>query len=325
MRFDPAVYEHAAALIGKTPNQVSRDAELLFQAHAKAFTLYGHSPVVPGIDIYNLEAEAYGATVDTPGGNGIPAISSYPCSNLAEVRHLTPLNPKQAKRIPMILATGKRLAQAYPAAIVRIPVSGPFSLAGNLVGFDTLLCEIMDDPASARTTLRHLAQGQLAYCREITDQGLGITFFESGATPPLISPEIFAEVEQPALTFMMDSIRSLTGEPPPCIIGGNTLPILDSILATGTGYVICPCETDQPSFMRKMEQYPDIMVRINMRADAFTTGDQTELYSELDRVMSLARNRKNVCIGGGVLPFNANPELVLKAGTYVRKDDGMAY
>ncbi len=61
-----AVYEHAAALIGKTPVQVCRDAELLFQAHAEAFRVYDHAPVVVGIDIYNLEAEAYGATRDEP-------------------------------------------------------------------------------------------------------------------------------------------------------------------------------------------------------------------------------------------------------------------
>ena len=32
--------------------------------------------MVVGIDIYNLEAEAYGALVGTPEGNGIPAISA---------------------------------------------------------------------------------------------------------------------------------------------------------------------------------------------------------------------------------------------------------
>ena len=38
------------------------------------------------------------------------------------------------------------------------------------------------------------------------------------------------------------------GHPVPCIIGGDTLPILDSILDTGTGYLICPQRTkaDRP-------------------------------------------------------------------------------
>jgi hypothetical protein len=31
--FTPAAYEHAARFVGRTPSQVSRGAELLFQAH----------------------------------------------------------------------------------------------------------------------------------------------------------------------------------------------------------------------------------------------------------------------------------------------------
>ena len=61
-----SVYEHAAAVIGRTPWEVSRDKELLWQAQSEAFELYGHFPVVVGTDIYNIEAEAYGCTVAEP-------------------------------------------------------------------------------------------------------------------------------------------------------------------------------------------------------------------------------------------------------------------
>ncbi|MBN2295787.1 MAG: hypothetical protein JXM70_25375, partial [Pirellulales bacterium] len=60
MDISPSVYEHAAQLIGATPWQASRDAELMFCAHAEAYRRYRHTPIMPGIDIYNLEAEAYG-------------------------------------------------------------------------------------------------------------------------------------------------------------------------------------------------------------------------------------------------------------------------
>jgi hypothetical protein len=70
MDFSPSVYEHAAFLIGRTPWEVSRDADLLFQAHAEAFRCYRHAPVVVGIDIYNLEAEAYGGVIERPRGTG---------------------------------------------------------------------------------------------------------------------------------------------------------------------------------------------------------------------------------------------------------------
>jgi uroporphyrinogen-III decarboxylase len=223
----------------------------------------------------------------------------------------------------MVVETGRRLAAAFPRADVRIPVSGPFSLAGNLVGFDRLLCDLLDEPERFRETLLHLARGQIAFCGEIMAQGLGIAFFESGATPPLISPAMFAEIELPALQFIIREISSLAGRPVPCIIGGNTAPILDSILETGTGYVICPCETDQESFMGQMRARPDVMVRINAAPGVFASGDWPAVRRELLRVLALAGDRDKVCMGTGVLPFETNPDIVLKAKAFVRERTGL--
>ena len=57
------VFEHAAALIARTPWEVSRDAELLFQAQAAAFRLYRHQPLIVAIDHYNLAPEACGGVL----------------------------------------------------------------------------------------------------------------------------------------------------------------------------------------------------------------------------------------------------------------------
>jgi uroporphyrinogen decarboxylase len=319
IQFAPSIYEHAAALIGETPWRVSRDAEYLFRAHAAAFRLYRHAPIVVGIDIYNLEAEAYGATIATPVGNDIPSICGHPCPTSDGIVNLDLLDPKRAGRIPMVIETARRLARALPEADIRIPVSGPFSLACNLVGFDRLLCDIIDEPLTVRRALDHLARGQIAFAREIVAQGLGLALFESGATPPLISPEMFAQVELPVLKHIIKEISSIAGHSVPCIIGGDTFPILNSILDTGTGYVICPSETDQASVMRHMAAYPDVMVRVNTAPSVFVAGDPAAVRRELDRVLALAGTRRKVCIGTGALPFEADPQLVLMAKMFIQE------
>jgi uroporphyrinogen decarboxylase len=318
MDFMPAVYEHAARFVSRTPWEVSREPELLFQAHAGAWEFYHHQPVVVGIDVYNPEPEALGARIDRPDENAIPAINSHPYTTLQEVLDLPLLNPKADGRIPMIIQTAKRLKVKLPGADVRVPVSGPFSIASNLVGFETLLMEIILQPELVQKVLAHLVQGQLNYCREAIQNGLDVTFFESAATPPLISPQLFREVELPALNEMIGRVAELAGHPVACIIGGNTAPIIRDILQTGTGYVICPSETDQADFMQKIAAYPEVMVRINMNPATLTTHDDQIAFNEADRVLALAGNRKKVCLGTGVLPFEANPELVLKVGAYIR-------
>jgi uroporphyrinogen decarboxylase len=318
LNFTPSVYEHAARVLEKRPWEVSRDEQLLIQSHALAFEKYHHTPVIVGIDIYNLEPEAYGAKIEAPAGNGIPAISVHPFHSVDEILNLAHFNPQTDGRIPMILSAGKRLAQMLPEADVRIPVSGPFSIASNLIGFETLLMSAIMEPEALTAALEHLVVGQVRFCAEIARQGLDIAFFESSATPPLISPQMFANIVLPPLKSILNQAAAIVAHPVPCIIGGDTTPILESLLETGTSYVICPSETNQELFMKKMAAYPEVMVRINMDPGALTTNNLDIIRREADRVFLLAANREKVCLGTGVLPYETNPEVVLETGRYIQ-------
>jgi uroporphyrinogen-III decarboxylase len=264
-----------------------------------------------------LEAEAYGAPIEKPSGNGIPAIHRHPYSTTRELMSLEPLNPKTDGRIPMVIEAGKRVARECPGADVRIPLAGPFSIVTNLMGFETLLCEVHSNPDSVIEVLHHLVTGQVEFCKEIADSGLDIAFFESAAAPPLLSPQQFREIELAALRQTMEKTGAILGHPVPCVIGGDTAPILEAILETGTGYVCCPAETDQRLFMEKMSAHPDVMVRINMDPRPMTARNFEAVQKEVDRVLALAENREKVCIGTGCLPFEADPDVVLKTKEYI--------
>ncbi len=321
MEFAPSIYEHAARVIARNPWEVSRDLDLLAKAHVEAFRLYNHRPVVVGIDIYNLEAEAYGAVVDRPSGTGVPAISTHPYSKAEELIALEPFDPKKDGRAPMVIEAARRVAGECPGADVRIPVSGPFSLATNLMGFESLLCEIQTDPATVAAALGHLVAGQVEFCKEIVRNGLDIAFFESAAVPPLLSPEQFRDIELAPLKAILENAANVVGHPVPCVMGGDTEPILDYILKTGTGYVCCPVGTDQKLFMYKMRARPDVAVRINMDPTPMTAQNFQAVQKEVDRVLQLAKNSTNICIGTGCLPFETEPQMVLRTRKYVLSRD----
>jgi uroporphyrinogen decarboxylase len=317
MELSPSVYEHAAAVIGRMPWDVSRDEELLYTAHAAAYRLYRHTPIMPGIDIYNLEAEAYGGVVHNPGGTGIPAIPQPICRSAADLFRLKPLDPRADGRIPMEIRVAARLAREFPETQVRVPVSGPFSIASSLVGFENLLCDVVADPDAVAQSLLHLVDGQVAFAEEIKRQGVDVAFFESAACPPLLSPAMFRRVELPALKAIMARMAAVLGHAVPCIIGGNTTPILDAMLETGTGYVVAPCESDQAAFMKKVWDKTEVRVRVNMHVEVISRGPWERVQAEADRVIGLVTGRPNVCLGTGALPYETPPETVLRLREYV--------
>ncbi len=315
--FSPSVYEHAAFLISRSPWEVSRDADLLFEAHRAAYMEYGHCPIVVGIDIYNLEAEAYGAVVQRPDGCGVPAIREPPARSLAELRNLRPFDPLNAGRIPMVIDVGRRLAQELPGSDVRIPVSGPFSIAAGLRGIIALLEDVAVDPVGTGELLMRLAENQTRFCRAVVDAGLDLTFFESAAAPPLLSPRQFREIELPALRHAMAVAESICEHPLPCVLGGDTTPILHDILETGTNYVICPAETDQAAFIAKSAHAPDVKVRINLDPNTIAYGSPQSIMCEVDRIAALARTRPNCLLGTGSLPYETPPGNVRLVRDYV--------
>jgi len=317
MDISPSVYEHAAFLIGRTPWDVSRDGELTFRAHAEAYRRYRQTPIMPGIDIYNLEPEAYGAVIERPHGIGIPGVRRPVLRSAYELTGLKPLDPGTAGRIPMIIDVAARLAREFPEADVRVPVSGPFSIASNLVGFETLLCDVIGDPDRAAAALMHLVDGQVAFAQGLRAAGVDVAFFESAACPPLLSPALFRRVELPALKSVMARIGEVVGHAIPCIIGGDTEPIVEAMLETGTGYLVCPFGTDQPAFMRKVWDRTDVRIRINSDVELISRGTAQQIRTDADRIIRLAAGRENVCMGTGALPYETPPENVLMLMEYV--------
>ena len=315
--FSPSVYEHAAFIIGRTPWDVSRDPELMFEAHLAAHRLYKHGTIVVGIDIYNLEAEAYGGRVDNPGADGIPAISEPIVLSLDDSDKLKTFDPASAGRIPMAVDVGRRLGAELPDADIRIPVSGPFSIAVSLRGITGLLEDVALQPKRVSAWLMGLAERQAALCKFIVASGLDVAFFESAAAPPLLSPRQFHDVEMPALRRVMEIAASIAGHPVPCVIGGDTTPILDDILSTGTGFVICPAETNHAAFIAKSTSHPDVKVRLNMNPQTVASGTHEAIAAEIDAILELAATRPNCLLGTGALPYETPPENVMFIRDYV--------
>ncbi len=312
-----SVYEHAARFLGKTPWEVSRDTDLVYQAHLEAYKLYQHFPVVVGIDIYNLEAEAYGANVNKPSGIGIPAITEPLFASLDEALQIEAFDPTTAGRIPMMIEAAQRLKTDFPQADVRLPISGPFSIAASLLGLNQLMMAVATAPDRTRIFLEMLIPGQVSFSRAVLEAGLDIVFFESAAAPPLLSPAQFRQIELPPLKSIIQEVAQVAGHALPCIMGGNTAPLIPAMVETGTDFLICPAETDRQLFIEKMDDYPDVKVRVNLDVQVYTYGSEQEITAEVDDILKLAESRPNLLLGTGAIPYETPPENILFMQEYV--------
>lgn len=306
--FTPVVYEHAARFTGHSPWEVSRDEDLMFAGHRAAYLEYRHQVICVGIDIYNLEAEAYGARIAPCQGDEIPAIHEPPLRSLEQGLNLPPFDPAVDARIPMVLRVGQRLKREFPQADVRIPIAGPFSIAFNLRGISSLCEDTATRPELVRRFLMQLAENQAAFCRAVFEAGLDIAFFESAAAPPILSPRQFREVELPALERILKIAADCMGHPVPCIMGGNTFLILDDLLSTGTNYLVCNVETNQQAFVDQVcRTHPAVKIRVNLDPGAVACKDPEQLFRGIDRVLCIANGHDNCLMGTGALPFETPP------------------
>ncbi len=315
IQFEPFICDHAAFLIERRPWDVSRDPNLLFEAQKKAIQKYGLKMCVAGMDIYNAEAEALGCVVEEPEGNNSPAIFRPLYASVNEIQNLT-FDPENDGRLPMIMETATRLKEQFPDCDVRVPVCGPFSLAGHLLGMENLLFEAVSNMEVVREKLLYLAAILIRYIRAIYNRKLRAAVFESTASPPLLSPPLFQALAAPALRRVFDESFSLIGKSPALIIGGNTLPVIDFILALKPSYIICPVETNQEEFVNRIRNTKNMRVRINMIPPVFMDDISSRALTEAKRVLAMTSGLENAAIGL-LLPYAATPHVVNAVSEFV--------
>jgi len=111
------------------------------------------------------------------------------------------------------------------------------------------------------------------------------------------------------LNRILQVAAACVGHPVPCIMGGNTFPILDDLLATGTSYLACNVETDQAAFVERVGRtHSHVKVRVNLDPGIVACPEPERIYRAIDRVLEIVGDRTNCVMGTGALPLETPPE-----------------
>jgi uroporphyrinogen decarboxylase len=311
--FCPAIYEHKAKLIGKSVSSVANNAALLQEAVLAEYEIYRPDMLTVGIDIYNVEAQALGAKVVLPDANdAVPCIKEKILTDISNVDGLKLPEFRTAGRIPLFLEVAQHIhAKLGHDILVRGALSGPYSIAAELMGIEPLIMAMVMDAENCCKLLDFTTGFVIAYGKEYIKRGLSICLFDSQASPPLMSPEMFQTFLLPRLLRIANEFKSVDCECCELVIGGQTESIAEYMLKSGFDIILCdyPCHMDS-FFIDKNLSLP--LVRRNISPILIEQGDFKALQGKVSEIRQLTNDFSNVIIGTGVLSYNVPMENILK-------------
>jgi uroporphyrinogen decarboxylase len=311
--FVPAVYEHKARLVGRTPSEVCRSLDLLLEALDKELEVYDPDMLVVGIDVYNVEAEAAGCDVRYfEGSADVPAVAAPLLGGPGEVRKLGLPDPARDGRMPLFVEAAARLHREKGRdLIVRGALTGPFSLACALAGTETVLVATVDDPGFVREILDFSARAAAVFGQAFLEKGVEPIVFDSKASPAAASPRVFREFVLPAYRdVLIPGLRQAGACYTPIIIGGDTTSILEDLLRTGASQLLCDAGSDLGLFGKRCREERRSL-RANVDARLVHRGRPDEIKAEALRILRAAAGQPGFLLGCGVVAYDCEPRNVL--------------
>jgi uroporphyrinogen decarboxylase len=315
--FVPAVYEHKAWFIGRTPSEVCRDGSLLLESVLAEYEALRADAIVVGIDVYNVEAEACGCPVTyfNPPDTSIPSLA--PGSEvIPEDRFpegLTPPDPLTAGRMPLMLeATERARSSIGTRAEVMGALTAPFSLAASLMGAANLFMAMAAEPAAAHKAIGFAADVVIRYGLAYARRGLPAALFDSQASPGLISPRSYSEFVLGPTRRVVRELSSGGMKYIPLIIGGNADPIVESYIETGGNYILCDGGGSVKSFLPACRAARRAFRR-NIPAPFLLSSSVPEIQLKAREEIASADGYGGFMLGTGIVPYGIETDKILAA------------
>ncbi|HUW19093.1 MAG TPA: uroporphyrinogen decarboxylase family protein [Sedimentisphaerales bacterium] len=321
--FCPAIYEHKARLLGRSPSEVSRSAGLLEQAVLAEYETYGPDMLTVGIDIYDVEAEALGSEVWFPEAvDAVPIIKERILSSLDDFGRLGIVDVASSGRMPLVLEAAKAVNDRLGREVfVRGAISAPYSMAVELMGIEELLIGMIERPDEVNEFLSFLTEVSISYGKAFINRGVGVCVFDSYAAPPLISPRLFKAMILPHVRKLIAALKECGAEFVEYVIGGRTEPIAEHLFATGADILLCDFAADVNIFL-ELTKETCVLVRRNVSPVLIEQGPDEELDRQINSVRRLAAEHCKVIIGTGAISYNTSAERVLMVKKMCLKESG---
>jgi len=308
--FCPAIYEHKGFLIGKTPSEICRSSELLVRGLEAEYERYRPDFLTVGIDVYNVEAEALGCKiVYFDDSSDVPGVEEYPIKTTSDIDKLSLPDPTADGRMPLCLEAAREIQKRMGDRImIRGAVTGPFSLASELVGAENFIVLTMQNPQYTVRLMEFTARVAAEFGKAFIALGIDPIIFDSRAMPPLCSPEIFQEIVAKIYKrILIPELKKAGANNIPLIIGGDTTGILDAIIDTGATQILCDFEGDIDYFKEKAIEHR-LPMRVNVDPRLLHLGPVQKIQDFTMNILNKCWDHPGFMLGTGVAAYDCPPE-----------------
>jgi uroporphyrinogen decarboxylase len=214
--------------------------------------------------------------------------------------------------MPLYLEAAESAVRDHGAGmIIRGAVSGPYSLASELLGPEKLAMAAVEEPGWTRKLLEFAGQVTAGYGAAFLRRGAEVILFDSRAAPPLLSPRLFRELLLPVYRErVIPELKAAGARYLPLIIGGDTTRILDALLETGATQLLCDAPADLGAF-RSGCAAAGVPFRANVDARLIHRGPVEAIRAEAFRVADQCRDYAGFLLGCGIVAYDCPSEHVL--------------
>jgi uroporphyrinogen decarboxylase len=216
----PYMGNHGAVVAGVKLIDYYNKGEVCAQAQYKAWELYGHDAVCVQSDNYYI-AEGFG-TKSTHYENSTPTFLAPAIESLEYVGRLKVPDPDHDGRMHVYIEAASLLRNKLKGkVIIRSPGTGPFSLAGHILGIEKLLMEIAfieygieNAREKELHALMELAtQALVQFSNKMAEAGADVVVCgDSLASLDMISPEIYKKYVFPYESKYFEQMRPIMKE-----------------------------------------------------------------------------------------------------------------
>jgi uroporphyrinogen decarboxylase len=311
--FMPAIYDLKPAFLQAAPHSFGQKKQDIIDALIFEAEQLEADSLTAGYDIYNIEAEAVGCSVLRDQRIMMPEIEMPLLGSLNQLDKLEVPDGIRG-RMKIFTAAAEHILQMYEGAIpVRGGISGPFTLATKIFPKEALLMETITNPEKLIPLLRFCTETIKIYARAFAKIGAGVVVFDSFASPPMVSPQIYQTLILPFHRDIFQFLERLGVLQRTLIIGGNTLPILHDIISTGATQFLLDFTIPMEAIRTILKEFPDTVFRVNLPPSPFTIRNTSELEDIINKTLNSIKYHKNLIIGTGILPHNVPPGNILSA------------